>query len=213
MGVQKTPIKKTYEISIGYDSINIDFLVSDRQFDWLEILIVYDKSDKHTTIYDSYNAELAAKYIKSVKFSNFTEIYSLTNEKKYDINNPTQKYLLDKQFVAWSCNSCSTAPLTDFINNPVYQELIDENDYNGVWSDERVYLDLRVNASYTSEEEKLETNDSKINLSIELKNSVTKKLRLRVWSYSLGEYLFVPSLQGLTLQHKTYSIAQEDDTL
>ena len=84
---------------------------------------------------------------------------------------------------------------------------------NGVWSDERVYLDLRVNASYTSEEEKLETNDSKINLSIEIKNSVTKKLRLRVWSYSLGEYLFVPSRQGLTLQHKTYSIAQEDDTL
>ena len=51
--MQKTPIQKSYEISIGYDSINIDFLVSDRQFDWLEILIVYDKSDKHTTIYDS----------------------------------------------------------------------------------------------------------------------------------------------------------------
>ena len=43
--------------------------------------LVFDKSDKHTTIYDSYNAELASKYIKSVKLSNFTEIYSLTNEK------------------------------------------------------------------------------------------------------------------------------------
>ena len=43
--------------------------------------LVFDKSDKHTTIYDSYNVELAAKYIKSVKLSNFIEIYSLTNEK------------------------------------------------------------------------------------------------------------------------------------
>ena len=49
--------------------------------DWLEMSLVFDKSDKHTTIYDSYNVELAAKYIKSVKLSNFIEIYSLTNEK------------------------------------------------------------------------------------------------------------------------------------
>ena len=49
--------------------------------DWLEMSLVFDKSDKHTTIYDSCNVELAAKYIKSVKLSNFIEIYSLTNEK------------------------------------------------------------------------------------------------------------------------------------
>ena len=33
MGVQKTPIQKTCEISTGSNSINIDFLGSDRQFD------------------------------------------------------------------------------------------------------------------------------------------------------------------------------------
>ena len=82
MGVQKTPIQKTFEISTGSDSININFLGSNRQFDWLEISLVYDKSYKHTTIYDSYNVELAAKYIKSVKLENFTEIYTLTSEKK-----------------------------------------------------------------------------------------------------------------------------------
>ena len=76
MGVQKTPIQKTYEISTGSDSININFLGSNRQFDWLEISLVYDKSYKHTTIHDSYNVELAAKYIKSVKLENFTEIYT-----------------------------------------------------------------------------------------------------------------------------------------
>ena len=132
---------------------------------------------ERTTIYNSYNVELAAKYIKSLKLSNFTVIYNLTNEKKNDIDNPTHKYLLYKQFVAWSCNGCSSDPLTGYINNPVYQELIHENDYNGAWTDERVYLALRASAGYTSEEEKLEKNDSKINLFIQLKNSAIKKCR------------------------------------
>ena len=96
MGMQKTPIQKAYEISIGSDSINVDFLGSNRQFDWIEISLVSNKSDKHTTIYDSYNVELAAKYTKSVKLSNFTEIYSLINEKKYDTDNLMQKHLLYK---------------------------------------------------------------------------------------------------------------------
>ena len=74
MGVQKIPIQKTYKIGIGSDSITIDFLFSNRQCDWLKISLVYYKSNKHITIYDSYNVELAAKYIKSLKLSNFSEI-------------------------------------------------------------------------------------------------------------------------------------------
>ena len=81
MGAQKTPIQKTYEIKKGSDSLNIEFLGANRQFDWIEISIVNDKSDKHTTTYDSYNRELATQNIKTLKLSNFTEIYSLTNEK------------------------------------------------------------------------------------------------------------------------------------
>ena len=60
MGAQKTPIQKTYEIKEGSDSLNIEFLGANRQFDWIEISIASDKSDKHATIYDSYNRELAA---------------------------------------------------------------------------------------------------------------------------------------------------------
>ena len=89
---------------------------------------MYDKSNKHTSVHDSYNVELAAKTVKSIKLSNFTETYSLTNEKKkkkYHTDNLTQKYLLYK-FVAWGCNGCSATPLNDYINNPVFQELIDE---------------------------------------------------------------------------------------
>ena len=73
MGAQKTPPQKTYEINTGQDSLEVEFLGANRQFDWIEILIVHDKSDKHTTIYDSYNRELAAQSIKSLRLSNFTE--------------------------------------------------------------------------------------------------------------------------------------------
>ena len=126
MGLQKTPIQETYEIKTGSDSLNAEFLGANRQFDWLELSIVNDKSDKHTTIYDSYNRVLAAQKIKTLQLSNFTEIYSLTNEKNYNIDNLTQKHLLYKQFIAWNCNGSSVAPLTDYMDNPISRELPDE---------------------------------------------------------------------------------------
>ena len=55
------------------------------EFDRLEISLAYDKSNKHKTIYDSYNVELAAKYIKSDKLEKFREMYSLTNEKNIQL--------------------------------------------------------------------------------------------------------------------------------
>ena len=76
MGTQKSPIQKTSEINVDH------FLCANRQFDWIELSLVYNKSNKHTTIYDSYNIEMASKTIKSVRLTNFTEIYSLTNENK-----------------------------------------------------------------------------------------------------------------------------------
>ena len=89
MGAQKTPLQKTYKISTGSDSLNVEFLGSNRQFEWVEISIVLDKSEKHTTIYDSYNRELPSQEIKSLKLSNFTETYSLTNEKKKNMTSTT----------------------------------------------------------------------------------------------------------------------------
>ena len=100
MGAQKTPIQKTYKTQKGSDSLNVEYLGANRQFDWVEISIVPGKSDKYTTIYDNCNREMAAQLIKSLKLSNFTEIYSLANEKKYSTDNLTQRYLLYKQFVA-----------------------------------------------------------------------------------------------------------------
>ena len=80
---------------------------------------------------------MATKSIKLVRLTNFTEIFSLTNKKKYDIDNLTQKHLLYKQFVAWNCNGSIVAPLMDYMNNPICQELISENDYFDVLSEEK----------------------------------------------------------------------------
>ena len=96
---------------------------------------------------------MASKRIKLVRFTNFTEIYSLTNEKKYNINNLTQKHLLYKQFVEWSCNGSSVCPLSDYMHNRVYQELISEDDYLDVTSDESFYLDPTARSGYVKEAE------------------------------------------------------------
>ena len=139
MGAQKTPIQKTYEINVGQGSLNIDFLGSKKQFDWIELSLVYDKSDKHTTIYDSYNVEKASKVCKIDK--------SHQNlQPDNDIENLTLRHLLFKKLVAWSCNGSSVAPLTDYINNPVHQELTDKNNYFDVTNDERIDLDLRASS-------------------------------------------------------------------
>ena len=132
-------------------------------------------------------------------------------KKKNSIDNLTQKHLLYKQFVAWHCNGSSVAPLVDYMDNPIYRELPNEKEYCSLKSDERVYLDLTASSGYIRETEKLERNDSKINLELTLKEAAKYNLRVRVWAYSLSEYLYVLSKSGLSLKHRTYAINQSDD--
>ena len=57
----KTKTKKKNEISSGTSSYKGEFALAtlaNRQFNYLEISLVYDKSDTHKTIYDSYDIEL-----------------------------------------------------------------------------------------------------------------------------------------------------------
>ena len=154
---------------------------------------------------------MAAQLIKGLKLTNFTELYSLTNEKKYDTDNLTQQHLLYKQFLAWSCKGSSVAPVSDYVDNPIFQELPDQETYFSAKSDERIYVDLRASSGHVKEAEKLERNDSKKNLQITLKDTADLNLRVRVWAYSLSEYLYVLSKSGLTLKHRTYTINQSDE--
>ena len=123
----------------------------------------------------------------------------------------TQKHLLYKQFGAWNCNGSSVAPLTEYMNNPIFQEFPDEDKYFDATNDDRIYLDLRASSGYVKEAEKLERNDSRINLQITLKAAAKYKMRVRIWAYSLSEYLYVLTKSGLTLKHRTYTINQSDE--
>ena len=99
------------------------------------------------------------------------------------------------------------------MHNPVYQELIPEDEYFDVKSDERLYLDLRTSSGCVKEAEKLDRNDSKVTLHLLLKQAATKQLRLRVWVYSPGKYLYILTKNGLTLRHRTCKTHQTDDDL
>ena len=97
------------------------------------------------------------------------------------------------------------------MDNPIFQELPDEERYYSLKSDERVYLDLRASSGYVKEAEKVERNDAKVNLQITLKDAADFNLRVRIWAYSLSEYLYVLSKSGLALKHRTYTINQSDE--
>ena len=67
-----------------------------------------------------------------------------------------QKHLLYEQFVAWNCNGSRISLLTEYMNNPFFQELPNEDTYFSLKSNEKVYLDLRASSGYVKKAEKLE---------------------------------------------------------
>ena len=125
-GIKMMPYQESFEINTGTQSVNTNFVDSNRQFSFLEIFLVYDKSDQHQTIFGSYNVEIAVTKIQSLKVENASNTYNLTSEIEYDIDNKGDKYWLYAQFAAFNCCGCTIAPLTDYANNEVYQELVRE---------------------------------------------------------------------------------------
>ena len=93
----------------------MDFTGANNQFFFFATSLVYDKSNQHRGMYDSYSTELMSTKIKSMTFENASNTYSTFNSVKFNTSDP--------QFVVWYCKGCSIAPLSDYKNNPVFQEL------------------------------------------------------------------------------------------
>ena len=119
-GVLESPYHQVFEVNTGMQDFTCAFKGAQRQFHWLETLVVYDKSYQHTTIYDSFDLKLAAKLIKIIKFENTSTTCSLTGKLSYDLSRENEKCLLYKMLVARSCEECSSAPSTQNKNNPIY---------------------------------------------------------------------------------------------
>ena len=116
-----------------------------------------------------------------------------------------------QMFVAYNCYGCSAAPLTQYKNNEIYQELIKERHHFGNDSDEKLYIDMRRSKGYTDKLEKVTRNDSDISLTVKLKAATTKKLRLRVIGYSQAEYFYTTSSAGQIMTLKNYSVTKNSD--
>ena len=166
-----SPYQQVFEVNTGTQDFTCTFKGAQRQFHWLEISIVYDKSYQHTTIYDSYDLELAAKLIKTIKFENSSSTYSLTGKLSYDLKREDEKFLLHKMLLAQSCDGCSSAPLTQYKNNPIYQEITEEDKFADNERDDRIYIDMRRSKGYTDKLEKINRDDSGIALTISLKEA------------------------------------------
>ena len=83
-GIKPMLYQKSYKLIAGTESKVINYQVANKQFSFLSISLVYDSSDQHRRIYDSYNAELASTKIKTVQLENASNTYSSFNTVKFD---------------------------------------------------------------------------------------------------------------------------------
>ena len=109
-GVQFSPYQQSFKVNIGTQSVNVNFQGANTQFAWVEISPVFDQ---HQTVYDSYDAELAATKIQSLKLENASTTYSLMGGLLYDTHNEDNKHWL------YSCllrSSVKAARLHHYLN-------------------------------------------------------------------------------------------------
>ena len=152
----------------GSQNRTVTFKASARQFSFLEFLLVYDSSEQRKSIYDCYNAEVAAVQISSIKIENTSDIYSEFNTTKFDLTDEHDKYILYSA--------------SDYAYNKTYQKAVRQEKYF-TDSDEKVYIDLRRGKGHTGEFERVNRDDSDLTITVELKAPPTKKVRLHVTGY------------------------------
>ena len=112
--------------------------------------------------------------------------------------------MLWKQYVVWHCNGYTAPPISNYINNQEFQELLLENDYFRNKLGEKNYIDLRNSMGYTDEIKKPSRNNTRLMVTIEMKFPLAKKIRLRVYMLRDGE---------LMLNYKSYTIKALDDVI
>ena len=160
-------------------------------------MLVFDRSNKHLSI---YNAEVAATQIKSIKLQNTSNTYSEFNTVKFDLEEEEDRYTLYNAFVAWVTRGSSIVPESDYINNKICQ-LPKRNKYF-TDSNVHVYVDIRCSKGFTGELQRVNRDDSDLTVTVELKNAAVKKMRLHVTGYFQGEYNYMISTNGLIMNYK-----------
>ena len=114
-------------------------------------------------------------------------------------------------FLVFQCNGCSTAPLSQYKNNEIYQEITTEENYTTANTNDRILIDFRRSKGYTDKLEKITRNDSGLGVVVTLEKAAAKKMRLRIAGYSLTEYWLAFSNKGYIMSYQNYNISKEDE--
>ena len=104
--------------------------------------------------------------------------YNLIGQREYNVSNEDDKDWLYQMYVAYYCEGCSAAQLTQYKNNEIKQEFSKEKDYFWYNSDVRLYIDMRCSKVYTNKLEKLTRDNGGV--TIKLKQPAAKK-----WGWEL----------------------------
>ena len=134
----------------------------------------------------------------------------MTGKLSYDLEKEDEKNILYKMLLAHACNGCNSAPLTQYKNNEIYQEITAKDEFTSNEKDNRIYIDMRRSKGYTDKLEKINRDDSGVALNISLKDATAKKLRLRITGFSQAEYWYLLSNKGYIMSYKNYNISKAD---
>ena len=202
-----TPYQKRYEMVIDAQSKTFTFQNVFIQFAFLEFSLIFDRSDQNLNMFDSYNAEVAATQIKSIKLQKASNTYSRYSDIKFDLEDEEDRFTLYNSFVAFVTNESSIVPESDYIYNTIRKELPNGNTYF-TDSDEKVYIDIRRSKADISKLERVNRGDSDLSVTVDLKAAAAKKMRLYIRGYYQTEYMYMLSKHRLTMQLKEYSVAK-----
>ena len=122
-GIFLTPYQKSYEMVVGAQSKTFTFQNVFKQLAFLGFSLIFDRSDQHLNISDSYNAQVAATQIKSIKLQNASNTYSRYNDIKFDLEDEDDRFTLYNSFVAFVTNGSSIVPESDYVYNDIRKEL------------------------------------------------------------------------------------------
>lgn len=101
---------------------------------------------------------------------------------------------------------CLIVALNDNANNSIFQKLSKESYYFSS-SDETRYIDIRDSKGYTDGLEKIRRDNSNLVFYITLTRVATnKKVKLRIFENSLGEYTYMFPDKGHIVKCKTYIV-------
>ena len=88
--------------------------------------------------------------------------------------------------------------------------MTEEDEFTTNIMDDRIYVDMRRSKGYADELEKINRGESRIALTISLKEAAGKKMRFRITSFSQGEFWYLLSNRGSIMSYKNYNISKSD---